>query len=404
MKLIQPFAGWRPRPGLASRVAAPPYDVLSSAEARLMAQGNPDSFLHVSKAEINLDPALPSDDEQVYRAAQRRFDQMQREGVLIRDAVPCLYLYRLAVGQRVQTGVVAAASVAAYRANRIRRHELTRPDKENDRTRLAETLAAHTGPVFLIYRQTDELDALVARICQEVAPDEDFQADDGVCHTLWVIRDVQQIDRLVALMEQQPRLYVADGHHRSAAAARVCDRWPAADRFLAVLFPDNQVNILDYNRVVRDLNGLTPSAFLEAVGRRFRVTVEAEAVRPDRPHTFGLYVAGQWYRLELASEYCDGADAVSRLDVALLDRHLLQPVLGIHDLRRDQRVDFVGGSRGVAALAALVDGGTMAAALVLFPTRLAELMAVADADQIMPPKSTWFEPKLRDGMVVQTFS
>ena len=272
MTLIQPFAGWRPRPGLAPRVAAPPYDVLSSAEARDLAQGNPDSFLHVSKAEINLDPALPSTDPLVYQTAKARFEQMCRDGRLVQDEAPCLYIYRLVMGQRTQTGVVAAASVAAYRADRIRKHELTRPDKEQDRTQLAATLSAHTGPVFLIYRQTAELDALVSQIQQATPPSESFQAEDGIHHSLWVVRDPQQIERLVALFDKQPRLYIADGHHRSAAAASICTDRPTADRFLSVLFPDDQVKIFDYNRVVRDLNGLTPEAFLQAVGERFTLT------------------------------------------------------------------------------------------------------------------------------------
>jgi uncharacterized protein (DUF1015 family) len=404
MKLIQPFAGWRPRPGLASRVAAPPYDVISSSEARQLAMGNPDSFLHVSKAEINLDPALPADDPLVYQTAAERFARMRHEGVLQQDPAPCLYIYRLIMGQREQTGVVAAASVQAYRNNRIRKHELTRPDKENDRTRLAETLSAHSGPVFLIYRQTDAVDALVRQIQHAAPPDESFQADDGIEHALWVVRDLQQVETLVALFEQQPRLYIADGHHRSAAAARVYAKRPTADRFLSVLFPDSQLEILDYNRVVKDLNGLTPPAFLHALEERFQVTPAAAAVRPDRPRCFGLYLDRQWYRLTLDPRHVDANDAVARLDVSLLERHLLQPVLGIQDMRRDQRIDFVGGIRGMSALESLVDSGKMAAAFSLFPTQLAELLAVADADQIMPPKSTWFEPKLRDGLVVQTFA
>ncbi|MEO5339091.1 MAG: DUF1015 family protein [Magnetococcus sp. MYC-9] len=404
MKLIQPFAGWRPRPGLASRVAAPPYDVLSSSEARRLAQDNPYSFLHVSKAEIDLDPALSPTDDRVYEAARQRFEQMRREGLLVADTTPCLYVYRLTAGQRQQSGVVAAASVTAYQTNRIRKHELTRLDKENDRTRLAESLAAHSGPVFLIYRHNEALDSLVVRIQQSAPPDEDFLADDGVRHALWVVRDAERIERLVALFEEQPRLYVADGHHRSAAAARIHARQPTADRFLAVLFPDNQLQILDYNRVVRDLNGLSPDEFLQAVGQRFHVTAETAAVRPERPHCFGLYVDRHWYRLELDPLCLDTADVIGRLDVSLLEQHLLRPVLGIQDVRRDQRIDFVGGSRGLTALESLVDAGKMAAAFVLFPTPLSELLSVADADRIMPPKSTWFEPKLRDGLVIQTFA
>lgn len=404
VKLIQPFTGWRPRPGLASRIAAPPYDVLSSAEARKLVQGNPDSFLHVSKAEINLDPLLSNYDSLVYQTAKERFEQMCQDGRLVQDELPCLYIYRLVMGQRTQTGVVAAASVAAYRANRIRKHELTRPDKEQDRTRLAATLSAHTGPVFLIYRQTAALDALVTHIQQAAPPSESFQADDGVQHSLWVVRNPHQIEQLVTLFDQQPYLYIADGHHRSAAAASIYTDRPTADRFLSVLFPDDQVKIFDYNRVVRDLNGLTPAAFLQAVTERFHLTLATTAVLPDRRHTFGLYVAQQWYRLELDAGQIDETDVVACLDVSLLDRHLLQPILGIFDMRRDQRIDFVGGIRGMSELESLVDSGKMAVAFSLFPTQLAELMAVAEADQIMPPKSTWFEPKLRDGMVIQTFA
>ncbi|WP_130472693.1 DUF1015 domain-containing protein [Candidatus Magnetaquicoccus inordinatus] len=403
MKLIQPFAGWRPRPGLASEVAAPPYDVLSSQEARLLVKDHPHSFLYVSKAEIALDSALSPYDEQVYQTAAQRFDSLKEQGILQQDSSPCLYIYQLTYKERVQTGVVAAASIAAYRDNRIRKHELTRPDKENDRTRLAEVLSAHSGPVFLIYRHAEPLDALIQQIQNASPPDESFLADDGVHHALWVISDQALIAQLVELFEQQPRLYIADGHHRSAAAARVAERQPAADRFLAVIFPDKQLQILDYNRVVKDLRGLSVTQFLQAVQQHFHVAPAATAVAPKERHTFGLYVDKQWYQLSLEQKWIDESDPIASLDVALLDRYLLQPILGIVDPRRDQRIDFIGGVRGTAALQELVDGGSMAAAFSLCPTSLSELLAVADAGQIMPPKSTWFEPKLRDGLVVQTF-
>ena len=409
MKLIQPFSGWRPQPGLAQRIAAPPYDVLTSSEARRLVQDNPDSFLHVSKAEINLNPDISPYDDLVYQTAKARFLEMQHgkdehsTGVLFQDPAPFLYIYRLEIGQRQQVGVVAAASVAAYRNNRIRKHELTRPDKENDRTRLAETLLAHSGPVFLTYRQSIEIDGLVAHVQKSTPAEETFQADDGVHHSIWVIKDPLLINALVENFEQQSHLYVADGHHRSAAAARVCADRPTANSFLCVLFPDNQVNILSYNRVVRDLNGLTPQTFLHEVGKRFHVTASPTAVLPDRRHCFGMFTDNHWYRLELDGHNIDKSDPVTSLDVSLLSQHLLHPILGLTDLRRDKRIDFVGGIRGTEELIKRVNSGEMAVAFSLFPTQLEELMAVADKEQIMPPKSTWFEPKLRDGLIIQTF-
>ena len=407
VKLIQPFAGWRPRPGMAKRVAAPPYDVLSSREARHLVQDNPDSFLYVSKAEIGLNEGISPYDDRVYEAAKARFRAMQCDAphaaALLRpDSVPSLYLYQLKMGQHVQVGVVAAASVAAYRENRIRKHELTRPDKENDRTRLAETLSAHTGPVFLTYRHTEEIDALVAQVQQTESPVETFQADDGVHHTVWVVSDSHLIQGLVEGFEKLSCLYVADGHHRSAAAERVYRNRLEADRFLCVLFPDDHVSILSYHRVVQDLNGLTPQAFLDALSGRFLVTLSQDAVLPEIPRCFGLYVDHRWYRL-IWEKPVEESDPVASLDVDLLSQQVLRPILNITDLRRDERIDFVGGIRGAEGLMARVDSGEMAAAFSLFPTQLEALMAVADADLVMPPKSTWFEPKLRDGLIVQTF-
>ena len=409
MKLIQPFPGWRPKSGSAHKVAAPPYDVLSSSEARQLAQNNPDSFLHVSKAEINLDPNLSPYDDLVYQTAKNRFQHLCESGVLVQDSKPFFYIYRLEMNQRQQIGVVAAASVEAYQKERIRKHEFTRPDKENDRTRLSETLSAHTGPVFLTYRHSETIDSLVAQ-CMQDKPEEDFLAEDNIQHTLWVVKDSNLIHSLVEAFEAQPRLYVADGHHRSAAAARVCEsrcgnspnKTAACNRFLCVLFPDNQVHILDYNRVVRTLNNHTPDSFLEALKTKFQVTKSQTPIAPQQRHTFGLFIENSWYQLVLDPKHIDQSDPVASLDVALLSQHILQPLLDIKDLRRDKNIDFVGGIRGMQGLMDRVQSGEMKAAFSLFPTQLSELMTVADAGEVMPPKSTWFEPKLRDGLVVQS--
>ena len=416
MRLIKPFPGWRPRPGLERQVAAPPYDVLDSDEARRLAAGNPHSFLHVSKAEIDLDAGIPAGDDRVYETARANFQRMRDDGVLVQDPRDCLYLYRLIMDGREQVGVVATAAVAAYRQNRIKKHEFTRPDKEADRTNHAQRIGAHSGPVFLIHRHAAAIDALV-RQGMAAAPVNDFVADDGIRHTLWQVDDPELIERLTATFDALPAVYVADGHHRSAAAQcvqkRISDQLRAEggavtgeepwNWFLTVLFPDSQVRILDYNRVVRDLNGLSAAAFLERISDVFTVTPSATPVRPARKHRFGLYLAGRWHELALDPARVDRSDPVARLDVALLSQHLLEPVLGITDPRRDTRIDFVGGSRGLAGLMARVDSGEMAAAFALYPTALADLMAVADAGQVMPPKSTWFEPKLRDGLVIQIF-
>lgn len=414
LPLIAPFAGLRPRDDLAPRLSAPPYDVLNSREARQMAEGNPVSFLRVSKAEIELPPEMSPHDPAVYSRAAENFSRLQREGMLRPDPAPRYYVYRLVMAGREQVGVVAAASVDAYDSNRIRKHEHTRPDKEDDRTRFALSIHAHSGPVFLTYRQQPAIDALVAQVRTQT-PVYDFVADDGIAHTLWVVERDDLIRGLSAAFDALPMVYVADGHHRSAAASRVCRQmraenpiWDGSEpfnRFLAVLFPDNQMRILDYNRVVRDLNGLTPETFLERVGAAFEITPAAAPVRPEAPHRFGMYLGGRWHHLTLRPAHVAAAqeDPVARLDVSLLDRHLLHPILGIADPRRDPRIDFVGGIRGLGGLTARVDSGEMQVAFSLHPTGLGDLMAVADAGEVMPPKSTWFEPKLRDGLVIQTF-
>jgi uncharacterized protein (DUF1015 family) len=406
MPLIRPFPALRPAPGRAQEVIAPPYDVLDTAEARALAKGRPWSFLHISKPEIDLpegtDPYAP----EVYAKAAENLDGMLRAGVLRRDEVPCYYAYRLVMGEHVQTGLVAAASVADYDANRIRKHEFTRPDKEDDRVRQITALDAQTGPVLLAYPHAPEVDALLAAATQR-EPDADAISEAKVRHTLWVIRDADSIARLTALFDAMPALYIADGHHRSAAASRVCAARRAANPhhtgeeaynyFLAVIFPDHQMKILDYNRVIRDLNGLTEQDFLRRLQTCFTLEAAAGPVKPAQPGEFGMYLGGRWYRLRIHPGLVP-ADPVDRLDVSLLQNHLIGPVLGITDPRRDKRIDFVGGIRGLDELMRRVDTGEMAVAFSLHPTHMEHLMAVADAGRVMPPKSTWFEPKLADGM------
>ncbi|MDA8128525.1 MAG: DUF1015 family protein [Betaproteobacteria bacterium] len=405
MNLIQPFAALRPAPGRANDVVAPPYDVLSTSEARERAFGRPWSFLHISKPEIDLpadtDPYAP----EVYAKGAENLQAMVQAGVLARDPAPCYYAYRIVMGSHSQTGIVAAASVADYDTNRIRKHEFTRPDKEDDRVRQIDALDAQTGPVLLAYPDAPEVDAILAA-ASAGAPDSDAELD-GVRHTLWVIRDAAIQARITAAFNAMPALYIADGHHRSASASRIAAARRAANPghtgnepynfFLSVIFPAHEMRIMDYNRVITDLNGLSADAFLDRVSTAFGVEPAAAAVKPERPGSFGLYLAGRWYRLDIRADLIP-ADPVGRLDVSLLQNNLIAPLLGITDPRRDKRIDFVGGIRGLAELERRVDSGEMALAFALHPTRMEDLMAVADANEVMPPKSTWFEPKLADGL------
>ena len=408
MPLIKPFAGLRPTAGQAAAVAAPPYDVLSSAEARQLAAGKPWSFLHISKAEIDLPPDTDPYAAAVYAKAAANLKAMLDAGVLKRDDADCYYAYRIIMGGHSQTGLVAAASVADYDTNRIRKHEFTRPDKEDDRVRQIDALNAQTGPVLLAYPAATEVDEILASAAS-AAPDADVTAEDGIRHTIWVIRDSATLARLTAAFDAMPAIYIADGHHRSAAASRICATRKAANPqhsgeesynyFLSVIFPHHQMKIMDYNRVVIDLNGLDSAAFLKRIAEQFSVQASAAPVKPAKPNEFGLYLPGQWYRLEIRADLIPQNDPVARLDVSLLQNHLIAPVLGINDPRRDKRIDFVGGIRGLAELEKRVDSGEMAAAFALCATRMEDLMAVADAGEVMPPKSTWFEPKLADGLV-----
>lgn len=406
MPLIRPFPALRPAEGRAQEVIAPPYDVLDTEEARALAKDRPWSFLHISKPEIDLPPGTDPYAPEVYAKAAENLERMLSAGVLRQDAAAYYYAYRLVMGEHVQTGLVAAASVAAYDANRIRKHEYTRPEKEDDRVRQITALNAQTGPVLLAYPHAPAVDAIL-EAATRAEPDADAVSESGVRHTLWVIRSADAIAQLTALFDAMPALYIADGHHRSAAASRVAAARRAANPnhtgeeaynyFLAVIFPAHQMRILDYNRVVRDLNGLSADEFLRRVAESFSIEAAPEAVRPAQPGEFGLYLAGRWYRLRIRPELIP-TDPVARLDVSLLQDHVIAPILGIDDPRRDKRIDFVGGIRGLAELERRVDSGEMALAFALHPTRMDDLMAVADAGRVMPPKSTWFEPKLADGM------
>ena len=403
MTLIKPFRALRPAPGRAADVLAPPYDVLSSMEARDRVKGKPWSFLHVSKAEIDLDPATDPYDGAVYAKAGENFRRMITAGILVRDDKPCYYAYRLTWRGRNETGFAAVASIAAYAENRIRKHELTTPAKEDDRVRQIEAVDAQTGPVMLAYPASPGIDKLLARAAAE-NPAVDVTDDGGVRHQLWVIDDEAMIATITRAVDSLPALYIADGHHRSAAALRVAHARGQGDGyFLAVLLPQQQMTILDYNRVLRDLNGLSHEEVLRDIRRRYAVEPTDQPARPERADEVGMFLGERWYRLALRPEFgaerAQSSDPVARLPVTLLAKNILEPIFAISDQRRDKRIDFVGGGRGLGELKRLVSSGAMAVGFALYPTQMSDLMAVADAGAIMPPKSTWFEPKLADGMV-----
>jgi uncharacterized protein (DUF1015 family) len=408
MSVLKPFCAYRPRPELARDVASFPYDVISSEEARELARGNPFSFLHVCKPEIDLDPAISVHDDRVYAKGRENLRRLVAEGTLVRDESPCLYVYQQRMHEHVQAGLVGLCSVPEYERGLIRKHEHTRPDKENDRTRHVTEGNANAEPVFLAYRARGAIDTLVSTVRSRPAA-YDFVADDGIGHALWVVSDAAEIEMLSRLFADVPCLYVADGHHRTAAAVRHGQAMRARDPqarggeptefFMAVVFPHDQLQILAYNRVVADLNGLTVEQFLERVGERFTVD-PTDTARPSAPHAFGMYLAGRWYRLTARPGTCPADDPVRGLDVSTLQDNLLAPLLGIADPRTDQRIDFVGGIRGTAELEKRCGCG-QAVAFALYPTSLDQLMRVADAGEVMPPKSTWFEPKLRSGLTVR---
>ena len=398
--LVTPIRGLRPTPERAEEVVAPPYDVLNTAEARVRAEGRPNSFLHISKPEIDLPEGTDPYDASVYSKGAENLQRLIDDGVLMREEKPCYYVYRLKWEDHVQTVLVFGASVAAYDINRVRKHEFTRPVKEDDRVRQITALNAQTGPVLLTYRADDAVKAIINETAAG-QPVYDLTADDGIGHALWVLDDDAKIEQLNQIFDATDALYIADGHHRSASASRVAkeNSNDSAQYFLSVAFAHDEMKILDYNRVVRDLNGLSADDLIAQAAASFDVNMSNEAVRPAKPTQFGMYVNGQWYRLDVHEELVPSDDPVASLDVSLLHSNLIEPLLGISDPRRDDRIDFVGGMRGLGELEKRVDSGEMAVAFSLYPTTMEALMDVADANEVMPPKSTWFEPKLADGLV-----
>lgn len=412
MSIVRPFAGLRPPEDKVLKVAAPPYDVVSSDEARAYAEGNPLSFFHVSRPEIDLPPGTDEHAPEVYERGRENMARFKEERILVADPKPCFYLYRQKMGDHVQTGLVAGASVDEYQKDLIKKHELTRADKEDDRTKHVDMLNANDEPVFLTYPAKRSIDEMVDRLTAG-SPAYDFTTSDGIVHTLWVVDGEEDIAAFQRELEAIDALYVADGHHRSAAASRVREirkeRAGAGHTgdeeynfFLTVIFPHDQMYIMDYNRVVKDLAGLSKEAFLERIGSKFEISPTSRK-KPEAPQSFGMYLDGSWYSLTARQGSFDADDPVSSLDVSILQNNVLEPVLGIGNPRTDKRIDFVGGIRGMEELEKRVDSGDWAVAFSMFPTRIDQLMAIADAGMIMPPKSTWFEPKLRSGLVVHEF-
>lgn len=403
MSVLKPFRGLRPPKDLVLEVAAPPYDVVNAREARAYAEGKARSFFHISRPEIDFPPSTDEHDDVVYEKGLENLRAFRERGWLKADSEPRFYAYQQKMGNHVQVGLVAAASVEEYDGGKIKKHELTRADKEDDRTRHIEQLGGNDEPVFLTYRADTRIDALMRKVTAGT-PEYDFVTDDGIAHTFWTM-DAELTAQIEQAFREVPALYIADGHHRSAAASRVNKhlgtRAPASGWFLAVVFPHNQMQILDYNRVVRDLKGLSTEAFLARVGEKFEVT-PTDQKKPSQLHDFGMFLEGKWYRLRAKPGTFENTPT-GVLDVSILQKNVLEPILGIGDPRKDQRIHFVGGIRGMGELEKLVASGEYKVAFSMFPTTLEQLMAISDADEIMPPKSTWFEPKLRSGLVLHVY-
>ena len=411
MAVLKAFKGLRPPEALARAVASRPYDVLNSDEARQEAEGNEHSLLHIIKPEIDLDPEVDVHAPEVYEKAKDNFQKFQDKGWLVQDDEAYLYIYGQTMWGKTQYGLVGCASVDDYLNNVIKKHELTRPDKEEDRMKHVRINNANVEPVFFSYPAHAELDGIIKTFVRENAPEYDFVADDGIGHHFWVIRNQQTIDGIIELFEGIPSTYVADGHHRTAAAALVGKEkrehnpnhngTEEYNYFLAVHFPDNQLTIIDYNRVVKDLNGMTPVEFLTKLKGAFTIEDKgSEIYKPDALHNFSMYLEGKWYSLTAKEGTYDDHDPIGVLDVTILSKQVLEPVLGIEDLRRSTRIDFVGGIRGLEELKKRVDSGEMKVAFALYPVSMKQLIDIADSGNIMPPKTTWFEPKLRSGLVI----
>ncbi|MEO5647901.1 MAG: DUF1015 family protein [Chitinophagaceae bacterium] len=408
---ISPFKALRPEAQFAKQVAARPYDVLNSKEAKIEAQGNPSSYLHITKSEIDLPENTDPYDKQVYEKAKENLEAFISRNILFRENKPCYYIYRLIMPgplanglAHTQSGLVAGSSVSDYENGLIKKHEFTRPDKEQDRINHIMTTGAQTGNVFLAYREVEEIDILIENWQKERSAVYDFTADDGIQHTIWIINDETAIANISTLFTKYvSHSYIADGHHRAASAAKVCtalegDAAPGSEIFLTTLFPANQLKIMDYNRVIKDLNAHDAETFLQKVGEKFEVESSAIAVQPGKLHEFGMFLNNSWYKLT-AKEGTYTTDPIGVLDISVLQNHLLSPILGIGDQRTDKRIDFVGGIRGVQELEKRVGSGEMAVAFSIFPVTIHQLFDIADSGNVMPPKSTWFEPKLRDGLL-----
>ena len=408
MATFKPFQAVRPKSEFSHLVASRPYDVLNSLEAKKEAEGNDISFLRVVKPEIDLPVGIDPYSDAVYQQGALKYSELKERKVLIQDSQPCFYIYRLTMKGRMQTGITGCCSFEEYYDGKIKKHELTRTVKENDRVNHVETMNANAEPVFFSYRNNPEISNLIELITQDKS-EYDFVSDDDVRHELWIVKDLINISLIESLFREVPALYVADGHHRTAAAARVGKERKENNinhhgseeynYFLAVLFSDKELEILDYNRVVRDLNGHTPEEFLEALSENFLIEQVPDRYKPKKKGEFGLFVDAKWFRLQAISKI-SSESVVENLDVSYLSDHVLEPVLGITDLRKDERIDFVGGIRGLKELEMRVDSGEMAAAFSLFPVSMSELLSIADDGQIMPPKTTWFEPKLRSGLFI----
>ena len=409
MAVFRPFKAFRPKPELAGEVAAKPYDVLNSQEAREEVKGHPYSFLHVGKPEVDLDPEVNIYDPSVYQKGKQNLQKLIDDNILVEDPVPYLYVYAQTMNGRTQYGLVGCASVDDYWNDVIKKHEKTRKDKEEDRCNHVRVTNAHSGPIFLTYRDNEEINSIISEIVKS-APENDHVALDGIRHQSWVIKDNELITKISTILANVDYFYVADGHHRSAAASIVGRERQQSNSnhrgdeeynfFLSVLFPASHLYIMDYNRLVKDLNGHTADEFFKLIDENFEVAKSEGQCKPTKKGDIGLYIDNQWYCMTAKSHLLEITDPVERLDVAILQNKVLAPILGIDDPRTSKRVDFVGGIRGLSELEKRVNSGEMVCAFSMYPTSVDELMSIADAGQIMPPKSTWFEPKLRDGLFV----
>lgn len=410
--VVKAFKGIRPVEELASKIAALPYDVMNSEEAREMVKGNPHSFLHVDRAEIDLDPSVDVHDKKVYEKARANLDKMISDGEYIQDNQPCLYIYRQIMNGRAQTGLVFCASIDDYINNNIKKHEFTRADKELDRINHVDYCNANTGPIFLTYKEDDVASEVIKAWCKR-KPIYDFTSEDGISHIVWVIDNEIIVNEIIALFKDVNAFYIADGHHRSASAVKVGLKRREANPnytgeeefnyFLAVAFPDNDLMVMDYNRVVKDTNGLTKEQLMERLKEKFVVTKSDVQVKPSKKHTFGMFIDEEWYLLEAREGIYNKEDPIDSLDVAILQNNVLTPILGIEDVRTSDRIDFIGGIRGINELERRVHKD-MKIAFSMYPTEVSDIMNVADIGEVMPPKSTWFEPKLRSGLFVHKLS